>query len=193
MEWLSSGRLCAIALTLIWPMTQAETERALLIGRAFDEERARFHRPYVLAIGDPTVEQIEVVTEFRRVVLFAEEQIRRGDHMFGLRQAEAAMRPWHGKVTCVARLRFHPLNTFLASPPYEIVVGDPPIPALDVRRTSLYANATNQKPVGPVPLTGAVVESDFDAVAVGQSPRQIRVVLGGKEVVRTTLDFGTVQ
>ena len=40
---------------------------------------------------------------------------------------------------------------------------------------------------------GAVVESDFDAVAVGQFPRQIRVVLGGKEVVRTTLDFGTVQ
>jgi len=192
MEWLSSG-LVAMLLALVWPMTQAETERALSIGRAFDEERARFHKPYVLAVGNPTVEQIEVVTEFRRVVLFAEEQIRRGDHLFGVRQAEASMRLSHGKVTLIARVRFHPLNTFLSPPPYQIVVGDPPVPSLDVRRTVIYGFTSSQKPATPAPLTGATVESDFDAAAVGQSVRTIRVVLEGKEVIRTTIDFATLQ
>jgi len=188
-----SARVMVAVLALVWPMTQAEMERALTIGRAFDAERARFHQPYVLGINDPTVERIEIITEFRRVVLFAEEQIRQGDHMFGIRQAEAAMRPWHGKVTIVARLRFHPLNTFLAAPPYEVGVGEPPIAPLDVRRTSLYALASHQKPAAPTPLAGAVVESDFDAAAVGQSLRQIRIMLEGKEVVRTSVDFATVQ
>jgi hypothetical protein len=178
---------------LVWPMTQAEMERAIAIGRAFDAERARFHQPYVLAVADPAVEQIEVVTEFRRVVLFAEEQIRRGDHMFGVRQVETAMRQWHGKVTIVARLRFHPLNTFLAAPPYDVGVGEPPIAPLDVRRTSLYALASNQKPATPSPLTGAVVESDFDAAEIAQAVRQVRIVLEGKEVLRTRVDFGMLQ
>lgn len=173
-------------------MTQAEMDRALSIGRAFDAERARFHKPYVVAVNDPTVEQIEIVTEFRRVVLFAEEQIRRGDHMFGVRQVETAMRPWHGKVTIAARLRFHPLNTFLAAPPYEVGVGDPRLVALDVRRTSLYAVASKQKPDTPTPLAGAIVESDFDAADVGQSIRVVRVVLDGKEVIKTSVDFATL-
>lgn len=186
-------RIAIFALGLIWPMTQAEMERALSVGRAFDSERARFHKPYVIVPNDPTVEQIEVVTEFRRGVLFAEEQIRHGDHMFGLRQAEPVLRQWHGKVTIVARLRFHPLNVFLASPPYVIVIGEPPVAALDTRRTSLYALASHQKPAAPTPLTGAVVETDFDAQAVGQAARTIRVVLEGKEVTRTVVDFAQLQ
>src|SRR5207245_11722967 len=106
------------------------------------------------------------VTEFRRVVLFAEEQIRQGDHTFGARQAERAIAPWHGRVTIVARLRFHPLNTFIASPPYDIIVGQPPIVAVDTRRTSLYAAAgAGPKPGTPIPLSGAIVEADFDAAA----------------------------
>jgi len=192
MEWLSTCRL-AMVLALVWPMTQAETERALSIGRAFDEERARFHKPYVLAVNDPTVEQIEVVTEFRRVVLFAEEQIRRGDHMFSVRQVEAAMRPWHGKVTFVARLRFHPMNTFMSVPPYDITIGDPPVASLEVRRTANYGFVSNKKQAAPAPLTGAVVESDFDAADIGQAVRPFRVVLQGKEVIRTSVDFATLQ
>ena len=127
-------------------------------------------------------------------MLFAEEQIRRGDHTFGVGQAERAVAPWHGRVTIVARLRFHPLNTFIASPPYDIVIGPPPIAALDTRRTSLYATSgTGQKPGTPSPLSGAIVEADFDATAVGQERRPVRVVLDGKDVARTVVDFARLQ
>ena len=194
MKCLRPARLAVCLLALVWPMTQAEVERALSIGRAFDAERARFHKPYVVALSDPTVEQIDVVTEFRRVVLFAEEQIRQGDHTFGARQAERAVTPWHGRVTIVARLRFHPLNTFIASPPYDIIVGQPPIAAVDTRRIALYATSgAGPKPGTPTPLSGAIVEADFDAAAVGQEWRPVRVVLEGKDVARTVVDFARPQ
>ena len=42
-------------------------------------------------------------------------------------------------------------------------------------------------------LTGAIVEADFDAAAVGQGTRTIRLVLEGKEAARTTVDFSRLE
>ncbi len=184
----------AIALVaVIWPMTQAELERALSIGRASESERARFHQVYTVPVSDPTIEHLEVVTEFRRAVQFAEEQIRQGDHMFGVRQAEAALARWHGKLTIEARLRFHPMNTFVMVPQYDVVVGDPPL-AHDVRRTPFYAGPAPKQP-GNVhqPLTGALVEADYAAEAIGQARRPVAIVLDAKVIVRTIVDFSRVE
>ena len=184
-----------LLLALVWPMTQADLEQALSIGRGADAERARFHRPYVIAMSDPTVEQIEILTEFRRAVLFAEDRIRWGDHLFGVRQAEAALAPWHGKLTIVVRLRFHPMNTFIAAPACEVAIdGEPSVAPLDTRRSSLYAQRTTHQKAGtPSALTGALVEVDFDAQRVGQHVRPVRVVLEGKQVARTVVDFAQLQ
>src|SRR5437899_4891399 len=46
-------RIVVLLLALVWPMTQADLEQALSIGRGADAERARFHRPYVIAMSDP--------------------------------------------------------------------------------------------------------------------------------------------
>src|SRR5207302_8814893 len=130
----------------------------------------------------------------RRVVPFAEGQIPQGDDTFGRQQAERTVSAWHGRVTIVARLRFHPLNTFIASPPYDIIVGQPPIAAVDTRRTALYAmSGSGQKRGTPSPLSGAVVEADFDAAAVGQERWPVRVVLEGKAVASTVVDFSRLQ
>jgi len=176
------------------PLSQDGIERALIVGRAFDAERARFHRPYLISINDATVEQIEVITEFRRVVLLEEDRIRRGDHMFRLRQAEDALAPWRGRLTLVTRLRFHPLNTYVTAPLFEIAVGPPAIVALDVRRTILYAaQAEHPRRGTSIPLAGAIVEADFDAATIGQTSRVVRVVLDDKDVIRTPIDFSHLQ
>jgi hypothetical protein len=60
------------------------SNEALVVGRRPDAERARFHSRYEFRVGDPTVERIEVITEFRRVVLAVEERVRFGDHLFGM-------------------------------------------------------------------------------------------------------------
>src|SRR5919204_3007089 len=95
-----------------------ELQRAIKIGSGADADRARFHAAYIVPLrsADPQIERLEVLTEFRRVVIEAEDRLRKGDHMFGAGQASIAIRPWHDKVTLVLRLRFHPQNVLVAVP-----------------------------------------------------------------------------
>ena len=197
----------ALAIALLAPigatdlvLGPAELEHALTIGRASDAERARFHDRYLVTLTDPTAQQLEVKSEFRRVVLAAEDRIRQGDHVFSARQANEATRPWRGKLTIALRLRFHPQNVLARVPSYEVAIGQPggaaaaTLKALDVRRTPLYAVAgPGQKRGAATPLVGGLVESDFDAVEIGQTTRGIRVMLEGKEVARTAIDFARIE
>ena len=91
----------------------------------------------------PLVEQIEVVTEFRRYVLNAEEQLRLGNWLFAhsVRDAREKLRPWRERVSLVARLRFHPHNTLIGIPPYDIAIGRPDLAPVNVIRTPINALA----------------------------------------------------
>ena len=169
-----------------------ELQRAIKIGSGSDADRARFHSAYSVALrsADPAIEQLEVLTEFRRVVIEAEDRLRKGDHMFGAGQASNAIRPWHDKVTLVLRLKFHPQNVLVTVPSYELVIGDRGPAPLDVRRTPVYATGTTQKPGSS--MYGATVEADFDVAAVGQTSRTVRVLLEGKELARATINFAQI-
>ena len=61
-------------------LTEVLTERdiayALTIANGSEPTRALFHAPYSVAIDDPAIEHLEVITEFRRFVLAAEEQLK---------------------------------------------------------------------------------------------------------------------
>ena len=192
------GLFLSLAIALVAPsgaidltLGPAEIERALGTGRASDAERARFHAPYLVALKDPTAEQIEVITEFRRVVLAAEDHIRRGDHVFSMRQATEEARPSQGKLTLVLHLRFHPQNVLMRVPAYELVIG-PALRALDVRRTPLYALA-GPRQKGASPIVGGIVECEFGAGTIGQTSRAIMVLLEGNEIAETTIDFARLE
>lgn len=91
----------AINLTI----NRADIERALALMRwpHTAELRARFHDPYLVLIDGRlnavavTVQQIEIITEFRRLVLIAEGHSGLNDSFGGrggLSDAEHALRPW---------------------------------------------------------------------------------------------------
>lgn len=170
-----------------------ELQRAIKIGGGSDAERARFHAAYIFPLrsADPAIEQLEVLPEFRRVVIEAEDRLRKGDHMFGAGQASIAIRPWHDKVTLVLRLKFHPQNVLVTVPSYELAIGDRGPAPLDVRRTPVYAmTGTGQRP--GTSMYGATVEADFDVAALGQTSRTVRVLLEGKELARATINFAQI-
>jgi hypothetical protein len=173
---------------------QNQIYRAIAIGRGSDADRTRFHERYRLPVGDATIERLDVLTAFRRVVVETERRVQWGDHMFGARQGDELIRPWRGKVTFVLRLRFHPMNVFVTAPPYEIAVGSPDLEALDVRSTPISAlPASNQKPGAHLALVGAIVEADFDAHGIGQTTRVVSVRLDGRELARATVDFSKLE
>jgi hypothetical protein len=167
-----------------------DIERALKLAQARDEIRAQFHAPYIVHVNDATLEQVEVVSEFRRYVLTAEEKLRMGNWLFArsIRDAQEALKPWRGRLSLVARLRFHPQNALSTIPPYVVTVV-PDVEPLNVVRTPINAPLSGRRGDFSAPLMGATIEVVFDAAAVGQTKRPVIVWLPGQEVARVTVDF----
>jgi hypothetical protein len=184
------------AVGLVLSMSGAEIERAQAVARARDSERQQFHQRYVISLPDPVVPQIEVVTEFRRLVIIAEDHVLRGDWMFtrSVRAAVEALAPTRGVITIKAEVRFSPLNAFVEPPPYTLAIG------ASSAGSALEAVSTQLTPQYSVPFTtrdgktlssliGADLEAKTSAGQTGQTARAIGVMLSGKEITRTTVDF----
>ena len=173
-----------------------DVERALVLARDREAERARFHARYTTTLTDPVVQSVEILTEFRRVVLLAEERIRQGDRGFAysVRMAQHAIEPWSQRVSVIARLRFHPQNAYVGIPPIEIALDGPRGEAalIGVLKEPILSMASGV-PGEHIPILGAVAEAAFDAAIVGQTQRTATIKLDGKEVAKVKLDFATVE
>ena len=176
-------------------LTPAQIDAALAIARGTEAERTAFHAPYIRAINEAVVERVELVSEFRRVVLIAEDRARKGDRMFGYSasQAQKALAPWNRRVSVIARLRFHPQNTYVDVPPAEIVldaIGADRARIGILKEPIMSLLSSHPKPTDRVPLLGAVVEGVFDATQIHDWPRAFVLRLEGKDVARVTFDLG---
>jgi hypothetical protein len=188
-----------LSFALVLSMGGGEIERAQQMARGRDSERQQFHRRYVFELRDATVPQIEVITEFRRLVLITEEHILRGDWMFsrGTRAGEEAIAPFRGRVTIRATVRLNPLNTYISAPPYKLALsanaGTAPF-ALDTQVSPQYSapfKARGGKTVSS--LVGATLEADVSSAEVAQTSRIVAVSLEGQELGRVTVEFGRLE
>lgn len=194
------GAVSADVRAIVLRLTTNDIERALALSRwpHSDTERARFHKRYTITVNGPTtdfwaVEQIEVITEFRRVELMAEEHRRINDSWGrgGLRDVEEAIRPWRGRLSIVVHLGLRASLPYVGGvPPVEISVdGTSVVATTDSRRSGVYASCGNDT---GCPLIGGRVEEILDAAAVGQTTRSIRVIWKGKQLARRTIDFAAL-
>ena len=177
---------------LILDLTREDVERALTIARATAGERERFHAPYIKTIDTAAVERVEVVSEYRRVVLLAEEHAVRGDRQFAYSTTRAlqALAVWKGRVSIVARLRFHPQNTYIDVPEVTMIMEGHPGALVGVLRAPVHVAPA--APGDRLPVLGAVVEGVFEAQAAGQAIREFVVALEGRELARVQFDFATL-
>ena len=172
-----------------------DIDRALKLAQAFEEKRAQFHAPYLVRVNDATVEQIEVVTEFRRYVLTAQDQLRQGNWLFvqGLRNAKEQLRPWRERMALVARLRFHPHNTLAMVPLYDITIGQPILVPIEIVRTPITALLSGKKGDFNTPLMGATIEAIFDTRSLDPAARVVSVLLAAQPVASVTIDFAKLE
>ena len=182
-------------------LTTNDTERALALSRwpHTDTDRTRFHKRYIFTTNGQTidswaVEKIEVITEFRRVELVAEEHARLNDlwGRGGQRDVEEAIRPWRGRLSIVVHLGLRASQLYVGEvPPVEIAVDGTRVAATtDPRRSVVYANCSDER---GCPMIGGLVEDTFDAAAVGQATRSIRVLWGGRQLAQMNIDFAALE
>jgi hypothetical protein len=174
--------------------TPRDIDRALKLAQAWEQRRIAFHKPYVIRPDHPLVEQIDVVTEYRRYVLAAEEQLRMGNWLFAqsVTDAQEKLKGFRERLTLTARLRFHPQNVLISVPAYEIALG-PDLPPLDLTRTPIYALLSGRPNDFNAPLVGATLEAVFDSTAIGQSARPVVLSLDNKPLASVMIDFARLE
>ena len=178
-------------------VTEREVAQALNLANGSDATRALFHAPYRVAIDDPLIEHLDVITEFRRFVLAAEEQLKNGNWMMARggydtkgRTVKDLLRARTGQVSIRARLRFHPQNNYVTLPAFDILLGDPTLLAIDVIRTPLV---TTGEPGTRDVINGATIETFYNAPTIADRVLPLRLMLEGKEVARMSVDFARVE
>ena len=182
----------ALAVGLIATLTTAQVERAQQVARSRDSERAQFHSKYIFKPASDTVIQIDVVTEFRRLVIITEQRLFVGDQMFsrGEREARAALAPTRGLVTLKAQLRFHPLNAYVTVPGFKMAFGQAPSDGLvNQLETTVTGAMAPPKKNQRTTITGADLEASVSSTQLGQATLPVGVVLDGQELARVVVDF----
>jgi len=193
--WLPAADAVNVALT------QSDTQRALRLAGATETARAQFHSPYVIAVKGSGIREMQVLTEFRRTVLAAEDALKRGDWAVaqGARSltghsVDDAVKPWRGKVTITADLQLEAMHTYVAVPNCEVMMGGMPVvPSIDRRTSPRSSLPYSNRGTMTTSLVGAVLEADFDATAVGTTSRDAVVMCEGRDVARTTIDFSRLE
>lgn len=176
-------------------LTTADIERALSLGRrsSADPDRARFHGRYVIPVHGAklnyiTVERIEIITEFRRLVLIAEQHAALNDSFgrAGLRDVQEALRPWRGRLSIVAFLKFDRANRVIpVLPPVAILVDENDvIEPIDSRAAALPGAGTPP---------GERLEAIFDATSIGQTTRLAIVRYDNRVLARVRIDFRALE
>ena len=214
----------AVALLALAPRPQAVeanlpmqgVDDAIVFARMAQRgERQAFHDRYARTVGD-SVGRISIVSEYRRVVLRAEERIRLGDRNYSVRQMTTELEPWRGLVEVIVELTFHPQNNYVGVPLIDVLL----VP-LGVQGTVMpfTAEATDRIPrfglfwdplppdtpwwpFPPVmatvtpraePVTGGWVQARFDAAHLASGRFDVVVKDGAKTLGAAAFDFGALR
>ncbi len=175
-----------------------------------EARRTAFHRPYRVAIGQPPLDYIDVVTPFRRVVLAAEARLLAGERLFGQREALATLGDSPEQVDLRLELSFHPLNTFIGVPVYDVeLTSVRDRQALDPRgieRFPRFGPRVNGQPrSSPTqaaaiipgqtqPLLGGTIVATFDGRQINRTGTYDVIVReGGQTLARGQVDFSALR
>ncbi len=180
-------------------ITTADIERAIALGRSPDvAPLQRFHEAYTIPLGDPLLDRLEIITEFRRVVLGTEDRVRLADITWGPQQAAAMLGPWRDKVSLVLHVTFSPRNVYYTMPRFDIVLYERPQPQaagaigpIELVETPRYVLG---QPAPPgTPILGGLVEATYTARTLDRRGTYLAgIAFEGRELRRVEIDFSRI-
>jgi hypothetical protein len=180
-------------------LTERDVAQALSIANGSDDARALFHTRYRVAVDDPVIEQLEIISEFRRFVLAAEDQLKAGNWMMARggfdtkgRTLKDLLRPLEGQLSVRARLRFHPQNNYVTLPAFDILLGEPTLLAINAVRIPHITPSTGEPGTRDV-IYGATIEVFYNAPTIDDRVLPLRLFFEGREAARISVDFSRVE
>jgi hypothetical protein len=203
---------CMTASALQLKLDRRAVEEAIYVGQSrIESERTRFHAPYRVRVAQPPVDWIDVVTPFHRVELAAEANARKGGAQFGQRQAFEVLSEAPDQIDLLIELTFHPLNTFVGVPAYQVELVPQKGARVAPRRLDPYPRfgprLDSSGPVFPAanaavavgggqPVLGGTLIAAFDGTRLEPKGRYDVVVMDGNgktELARAALDLARMR
>lgn len=186
-----------------------EIDEAIRTGQTrIAADRAKFHLPYRILVNHAPVDYVEVITPFRRVALAADERAQLGDRSFGQRQALDLLGSAGGQFDFVVELTFHPLNTYVGIPPYDVLLLRDAVrvmPATLDRQPRFGARVEGFPPALPTPggriaagraqpILGGTLTARFAGEAIDPAGVMTLIVSEqGAELARIPVDLGRLR
>lgn len=204
--WLACAGVASHAVQIT--LDRRAIEEAIYIGQSrIESDRTRFHAPYRVRVGRPPIDWIDVITPFHRVELAAENNARRGGRMFSQQEALAVMKDAVDQIDLLVEMSFHPLNTFVAVPPYRVEILMPGGRRVEPKRVERFPRfgpraESDAGPALPVPtpfgggqtVVGGTLLAPLDGSGLDPNQRIEVVVLDGKtELARIPIDLGKMR
>jgi hypothetical protein len=183
-------------------------EEAIYIGQSrIDADRTRFHVPYRVPVVRPPIDWIDVITPFHRVELAAEANARRGGRMFSQQEAIEVMKDAVNQIDLLIEMSFHPLNTFVAVPLYQVQIALPGGRRVEPKRIERFPRfGPRSESTGPAlpgttpqfgtgqPVVGGTMLAPLDGSALDPNQRIDVVVLDGKtELAKVSIDLAKMR
>jgi hypothetical protein len=138
---------------------------------------ASFNKSYSLPPSGRSY-RIEIITEFRRAVFIARDQLQQGHSGFDVNDLAKALEPFKGLVTFIVQVRLNPLNTFIKEPPYDLYVATGP------RSPPIASNTLKRQPVSPPgstsPVLGVRLEASFPRADIERADAPFLIVTDEK-------------
>jgi hypothetical protein len=167
---MTAVRAILVAACASIALAQDPARDALNLGHTRDQALFdSFTRGYTLGVSG-TIDNAEIITEFRRAVLLVRESENVGSYIQDARALTNAMAPYAGLVTVVVQARLNPLNTFATPPAYELYVSTGPatkaIGPRPFQREAIYPlGAATGNGMIAVRLTGSFPRAEIESAA----------------------------
>ena len=212
-------RLAAVVIgCLVWGAVSSDAvqlgldrravEEAIYIGQSrIESERTRFHTPYRVRVVQPPIDWIDVITPFHRVELAAETNARTGRRMFSQQDASDVLKGVVDQIDLLIEMSFHPLNTFVAVPLYQVQIVVPGGRRVEPKRIERFPRfGPRAESTGPAlpgslpqfgtgqPVVGGTMLAPLDGSTFDPTQRIDVVVLDGKtELAKVSIDLGKMR
>ena len=177
-------------------LTPSALDEALRIARTRrPAEFDRFAVPYIVVRGGPGSPTLEVITEFRRAVMLARQQIDQGNHTWTPTNVASAIAKYEGLSSVRAEIWLSPAHMYVGTPSYRMdlyTAAHRTVMPVEEKRDPIFAPMTAD---GNSSMTGVTLETTYRDAVLREQGCCLVVVTdpNGETVVKTHVDFSSLR
>lgn len=192
--------VCAVTTVAIGAAAQTLTPTALdealrLARTRRSADLDNFTTPYIVTRGGPGAPTVEVITEFRRAVILARQQVDAGNFTWSPTNLSRAIAKYEGLTSVRAEVWLSPVHMYVGTPSYRLDVYTAAlrtVTPVEEKREPIFTATT---PEGSSSMTGVMLETVYRDEVLREAGCCMLIVVDpkGETVVKKQVEFASLR